>query len=114
LWDGAIDDVFVFRKALSDTEIVGYYNNTKKGLAVSTNRITVPAAASDSSFDVIANANYTMSCDKPWCKLNMTNNNQDAIVTLTTDKNLGAQRTATISIAGPQVKSILVTQAAGL
>ncbi len=114
LWDGAIDDVFVFRKALSDTEIVGYYNNTKKGLAVSTNRITVPAAASDSSFDVIANANYTMSCDKAWCKLNMTNNNQDAIVTLTTDKNLGAQRTATISIAGPQVKSILVTQAAGL
>ena len=86
-------------------------------LQLSTNFVNIDASAgSKTTFNIISNTNWTITCSETWLTINKTSGiNNDTIILkdtiiLTTEANPStSQRTATITISGSGVVSQTVT-----
>jgi parallel beta-helix repeat protein len=79
-------------------------------LTVSTHTISFFAPASTETFDILSNISWNVTTDQPWLVPNPTLGADSATITLTAEDNkTGAERTATVFVAGNNVETQLIS-----
>jgi hypothetical protein len=80
-------------------------------LLVSANTLTIAEVAnSTQTFDIMSNISWNVTTDQPWLTPNMVYGADSATITLTAEANPnGAERTATVFVAGNNAETQLLT-----
>ncbi len=80
-------------------------------LSVSTTTLTIIASAgSTQTFDIMSNISWNVTTDQPWLTANTMYGADSATITLTAEANTsGAERTATVFVAGNNVETQLIS-----